>query len=80
MDVAAPSAPAPCSSLRVSAGASYRCSGLKMDAAALSALQLAPLLVGASCLGLWFDDGCCALSALQLAMFVGRSFVPLPLI
>ena len=115
MDVAAPSAP--CSSLRVSAGASYRCSGLKMDAAALSALQLAPLY-----LCLWFEDGCSsnvccqdlrtfasglmldvaslcddcrqelrtfasglkmdvpALSALQLATFVGRSFVPLPLV
>ncbi len=52
-----------------------------MDAAAaLSALQLAPLLVGASYFGLWFDDGCCALSALQLDMFVGGSFVPLPLV
>ena len=65
------------------------------------------LLAGASCLCLWFEDGCCcavcaaaryvcwqalhafasglkmdgaALSALQLATFVGRSFVPLPLV
>ena len=70
------------SSLRLSAGAAYIASGLKLDVSALSALQLA-MFIGRSFVS-WLlvliSVDTAALSALVLAGCVGRSFVSVPLV